>query len=223
MSGILTALCGAFAPAAGGAIPTVTQSVKGSGANTAVTNTITSVTGRNLYAFCNSDPSTTSITLTDTFSNSWTAISSGTKEIWAWKKENATGGASHAFTFTPNTTGLAPSGVVIEVSGAAASGSLELYAESSDGATPFTNSITTSSTNRLLIDVINTTDSSPSTNVSYTASGWTLIQEVVNWNSVYPIGVFRQDAATATTYNASFTDSGGLAIAADLAIMAIHA
>jgi hypothetical protein len=224
MSGIFTSVGSLLVGSGGGgSIPSVTVSSSGgTGGNTAATSGVTTTTGRNLYVFGNSDPATTSITVTDTYSNTWTAMRAGGKQIWGWKCENATGGASHVITLTPNTTGLAPSAVMFEVSGAAVSGSTELYAESTDGASPFDTTITTSQTNRLLINVLNTTNSSPSSNINLSSTNWTLIQAIVDWSSVYPCAVFQRNGATATTYTGSYTDAGSTASGMDIAVFAIH-
>lgn len=205
----------------GSSTPTVSNDAHAADADVAVTTGITTTTGRNLYVFCATDQSATSVTITDTYSNTWTKVSGTITSSWIYKCENATGGAGHVFTATPNTTNLFPAIHVIEVTGAATSSSVELYNESIDSSSPFQDSITTSSNNRLLLNFIGTRDTVGATTISYSASGWTKINEETDWD-IMASALFKADGSTAGTFNASFTEAGSQTLEAGLSIFAVH-
>jgi hypothetical protein len=191
--------------------PVVTQSTKGhySGASSADTGSITTVAGRSLIAAVIAQDQTTAATVTDTYSNTWTALGStlgvatygGFCIAW-YICRNPTMGSGHVFT----AIGAYPTIFVVEISGLAASSYTEGENKVIDTSGPnFTGTVTTTGADRLVLSFLGGDGGNSAFGLS---SGWTMLQEEDDASQYWTGGVAWKSAATAGTYTCDWSNPG---------------
>lgn len=205
----------------GGVAPSFVQAINAandSTANTLPTTGVTTTTGNTFIVTVAWDSISLTASITDTYGNTWTPTAGGqindTRNGQAMQSficSNATGGASHVFTFHPSVATDGMRIVVTEIHGAKSSAAEDQHVENITMAgTTLTFGTVTPSNNNQLIYAVAMVDGGTGTDTFTAGSGFTMAANGTSSVGAFAMGVeyMQQTTAGAQSCTLTTTTSG---------------